>query len=90
MKLTSWKTAIACGLAFSLSTAGLLAEGFTADSKDGGKGKDKPHGGGEKSQAGKEGKQPGNAAGAQQSGQSHGGIHAPAVAAGSFHHLCQR
>lgn len=36
MKRTSWKTALICGVALSISSAGLLA-----DSKDGGKGGDK-------------------------------------------------
>ena len=85
MKRTSWKTAFVCGVALSLSSVGLFAHGFADDSKAGGKGRDKPNaskgGGGDKPHAGGEGKQPGNAAGAQKSGGGKGGIHAPSLAA---------
>ena len=87
MKWTSWKTALVCGVALSMSSAGLLA-----DSKDGDKGGgrsqaggggnrggDKPQsGGGGRSQPG--GAQPSRGGSAPQSG-GRGGIHAPPVAA---------
>lgn len=90
MKWTSWKTALVCGVALSMSSAGLLADSKDGDkggdkkpqASDGGrKGGDKPHGGGE-------GKHPGNASGAQNPSGGNaarsggkGGIHAPAIAA---------
>lgn len=43
MKRTSWKTAIVCGLALSLSSTGLFERGWAADSKDGDKGGGKSH-----------------------------------------------
>ena len=88
MKRTSWKTALVCGIALSLSSAGLLAEGFAADPKDGNKGGDKKpqasdggRKGGDKPHGGGEAKQPGNAVRAQPSGGGKGGIHAPSIAA---------
>lgn len=89
MKQMFWKTALVCGVALSISSAGLLVESYAADPKDGGKGGDKKpptsdagRKGGDKPHAGGgEAKHPGNAAGAQKSGGGKGGIHAPAIAA---------
>ena len=82
MKRISWKTALVCSLALSLSSLGLFGRGIAADPPAAGKGGDKP-----KAAGGAEGKEKVPAAGGQKPGGASaphsggGAVRAPAAAA---------